>query len=71
MSLDPGVLLVSLMVSTVGAALFIYGKKQSRLPHLAAGVLMTLSVFAPGAILPLVISALVAGALIWAVRLGL
>ena len=40
MNLDPGYLLASMLVSSVGFVLFKYGRKQSRLPHLVFGVLL-------------------------------
>lgn len=33
-------LLVSVMVGLVGSALLLYGRRQSRFPHMACGVLM-------------------------------
>jgi hypothetical protein len=33
-------LFVSLLIGAVGTGLFIYGKKQSRWPHLACGVIL-------------------------------
>ena len=40
MSLDPGYLLASLAVSSVGYVLFSYGRKQHRLPNMIVGVVM-------------------------------
>ncbi len=40
MDLDANALLASLFVSTIGLGIFIYGKKQSRLPHLVGGLLL-------------------------------
>jgi hypothetical protein len=40
MSLDPGTLLASLLVSSVGFVLFTYGRKARRLPHAVAGIIM-------------------------------
>lgn len=40
MSFDPNTLLASLVVSGVGFVLFTYGRKQSRLPHTAIGLVM-------------------------------
>jgi hypothetical protein len=46
MDLDPTYLLVSLLFGMVGMALFMYGKKAQRIPHLMAGVaLMTCPYF--------------------------
>ena len=38
MSLDPGLLLFSLVTSGAGYVLFTYGRKQDRMPHLLAGI---------------------------------
>jgi hypothetical protein len=40
MSFDPGTLLASLLVSSVGYILFSYGRKQRRMPQTALGVVM-------------------------------
>jgi len=48
MSLDPGLLFLSLIASGVGFVLFMYGKKQDRMPQLVAGiVLMVYPYFVP------------------------
>ena len=48
MNLSAGWLATSLLVSSVGVGFFVYGKKQLRLPHFAAGVVLLLeSVFVP------------------------
>jgi hypothetical protein len=42
MDLDPTYLMLSLLFGAVGFALFMYGKKAQRMPHLMAGLaLMT------------------------------
>jgi hypothetical protein len=38
MSFDPAWLFVSLIPSGIGFVLFVYGKKQDRMPHLVAGI---------------------------------
>ena len=38
MSLDGNALLASLLVSSIGFVLFVYGKKQRRLPQMLVGV---------------------------------
>lgn len=49
---DPNALLASMMVGILGAALFVYGKKQVRIPHLVVGLLMVAyPYFVPGALL--------------------
>jgi len=40
LDLSAGWLFAGLMVSTIGFGLFIYGKKQTRLPQLLAGIVM-------------------------------
>jgi hypothetical protein len=40
MSLDPGLLFLSLVTSGAGFVLFVYGKKQERWPQLVAGLVL-------------------------------
>ncbi len=42
MSLDGNSILASLFIGLIGAALFIYGRKQGRLPYMLAGVVMAI-----------------------------
>jgi hypothetical protein len=71
MSLDPGVLLASVLISAVGLGIFLYGKKQRRAPQLVAGiVLMAYSYFVGTVAWMLVIGAAVVVALWALVRLG-
>jgi hypothetical protein len=37
-NLDPNSLLASLLIGVVGFAVFVYGKKQQRAPHLLVGL---------------------------------
>jgi hypothetical protein len=71
MTLDPAWLLVSLIPGGVGFVLFVYGKKQQRWPHLAAGlVFMVYPYFTPGPV-SLVTTGAAIGFLLWyVVRLG-
>ena len=39
-------MLISVMVGLVGSALLLYGRRQSRFPHMACGVLMIALTFA-------------------------
>ena len=41
MDLSSGGLFLSLAIGTVGAGLFIYGKKQHRLPQMIGGLLLS------------------------------
>jgi hypothetical protein len=43
MDFSTGSLYASLFVSAVGAGLFVYGRKQSRLPQLVAGLALMVS----------------------------
>lgn len=69
--MDPSELLASIFVSLIGFAVFLYGKRMARAPHLAVGlVLMVYSYFLSGFWLITGI-ALVLLALLWvALRLG-
>jgi len=42
MSLDPGSLFLSILISAVGVGFFIYGKKQRRIPQLVGGIVLSL-----------------------------
>ena len=58
-------------MSGVGFVLFTYGKKQDRVPHLAAGlVLMIYPYFVGSAVPMLLVGAAIVGALWLAVRSG-
>lgn len=71
MSFDPNSLLLSLLIGSIGFVLFVYGKKQARLPHMLVGSAMLVY---PYFVSNLAISAAVAVALVgllWlAVRMG-
>jgi 4-hydroxybenzoate polyprenyltransferase len=41
MNIDPGWLFVSLIPSGIGFVLFVYGKKQGRMPQLVAGLVLS------------------------------
>jgi hypothetical protein len=71
MDIDAGSLLASLLVSSVGFVLFVYGRRMSRLPHGLAGITMLIfPYFVPGVFLVLALGAVIAGALWVAVKLG-
>ena len=38
--MEPNALILSLLFGVLGSAIFIYGKKQSRIPHMVTGVLL-------------------------------
>jgi hypothetical protein len=41
MDLSSGALFLSLLIGAVGAGLFIYGKKQGRLPQMLGGIVLS------------------------------
>jgi hypothetical protein len=71
MDLDPGSLLASLLVSSVGFVSLVYGRKMARLPHVVAGLfLLVVSFVVPGALLKLASAAALVAMLWFAVRNG-
>lgn len=71
MNLDPTWLFVSLFPSGAGFVLFVYGKKQQRWPHLAAGIALFIYPYFTGTVAGLIgIGAAIGLALWMAVRLG-
>ena len=71
MSLEPGVLFLSLVTGTIGLALFVYGKKQGRWPQMATGLaFMVYPYFVDGLTAVVVVGLLLSAALWWMVRLG-
>lgn len=71
MTLDPTWLLVSLIPGGVGFVLFVYGKKQQRWPHLAAGLVFMVYPYFTTGLVSLVTTGAAIGFLLWyVVRLG-
>jgi hypothetical protein len=69
--LDANQLIVAMLVSLVGFALFVYGKKQRRAPHLVAGIaLMVYPYFVSSVVLVLLIAAALMGGLWLVLHLG-
>ncbi len=69
MDLDANSLLASLLVSSIGFVALIYGKRQSRVPHIAVGFLMmAYPYFVTNVALMLGIAVLLLGGLWGAVR---
>ena len=65
-------LLASLFIGSIGLGLFMYGKRQRRVPHLAVGILlMVYTYFVPNVTLMFVIAAALVGLLGLASYLGL
>jgi hypothetical protein len=71
MNLDPGTLLAGLLVSSIGFVLLSYGKKMTRPPHMAFGlVLLVYPYFVTNVLLTLVICAVLLFLLWVAVKRG-
>ena len=72
LNLEPGYLLASMLVSSVGFVLFKYGRSQRRFPHTAMGIVMLIYPYFVGdyAIM-LGIGAVLCGLLFALVRLGM
>lgn len=72
MDFSPAALLASLAVSTVGLALFLYGKKQVRFPQLVVGLsMMVYPYFVAGALAIWCVGGGLGLALVVALRLGM
>jgi hypothetical protein len=71
MTLDPTWLFLSLIPSGIGFVLFVYGKKQDRWPHMAAGVVFSVyPYFTTSSLAMLGVGVATGLALWWAVRAG-
>jgi hypothetical protein len=71
MRFDPTWLFVSLIPGGIGFVLFVYGKKQQRWPHLAAGLLFIVYPYFATSLVSLVAVGAAIGCCLWyAVRLG-
>lgn len=72
MDIDGNALLASLFVSSIGMAVFVYGKRQSRLPHMVVGAsLMIYPYFVSNVFLIFGIAVVLLGGLWAAARAGL
>lgn len=70
--LPPAVIFTGLFLTSIGAGLFVYGKKQRRWPQLAAGFALIIFPFFLTEVLPMIgVSVGVLGLLWWGVRSGL
>ena len=67
MSFEPSTLLLSLILGLVGFSLFMYGRKQARVPHLIAGLLfMVYPYFTESLTSMLLVGIAIGGGLWWA-----
>jgi hypothetical protein len=68
---DENALLASLFIGLVGAACFVYGRRQGRLPPMLAGVAMVVyPYFVPNVLAMAAIAVALLGAMVAAMRLG-
>jgi hypothetical protein len=71
MNLDPGSMLLSMLISSVGFVAFVYGKRQERTPQLAAGiVLLVFPYFVSSLLWMALIAVAVLGLMTVAIKLG-
>jgi hypothetical protein len=71
MNATAGWMFLSVVISMVGLALFVYGKKQGRVPQLFAGILMMAYPYFVPNLWVMVAIGIGLGALLWlAVKLG-
>jgi hypothetical protein len=68
---DPTLLMFSLMPSGIGFVLFVYGKKQHRWAHMAAGVALSVYPYFVDTLLQMALGgAVIGGAFWWALQQG-
>ncbi len=71
MSLDPGWIMAELVLGGVGFVLFTYGRKQERIPQIAAGLLFMVYPLFVSSVVGLAAGACLVGGGLWlALRLG-
>jgi hypothetical protein len=71
MTFDPTFLFLSLIPSSIGLVVFLYGRKNRRWPQLAAGLLLMLSPYLVSTVVSLITADAAIGAALWyALRAG-
>ena len=71
MNFDPNFLFLSLIPGGIGFVLFIYGKKQGRMPQLVAGLIFMVYPYFTPTVLSMTAGGLALGAALYgAIRLG-
>jgi hypothetical protein len=71
LNLDANSLLLSFLIGSIGFVCFVYGKRQSRFPHMLAGAALCIyPYFVSNLVLSAAIAAALLGLLWLAVRLG-
>ena len=64
---DMNWLCCSLLISGIGAVLFMYGKRQTRLPHMLAGIVFCVYPYLVANVWMMFIIAFLLGVILWAV----
>jgi hypothetical protein len=68
---DPAVLFFGMTVSSIGLALFVYGKKQARMPQLAVGLALMATPYFATSLRPMGgLTVTLLAMLWWALRAG-
>jgi hypothetical protein len=68
---DPNGLLASLFIGSIGLVIFLYGKKQARIPHLVIGLVLLVYGYFLSSVAWMLVIAVLLLALLWlVVRLG-
>jgi hypothetical protein len=71
MSFDPASLALSVFLGFVGLALFVYGRKQARVPHIVAGLLLMIyPYFTPTPLLTLGVGVAIGAGLCYLLWMG-
>jgi hypothetical protein len=71
LDLSAGMLIVSIFISLIGMALLLYGRKETRVPHMVAGLILIVFPYFVGKLwIALVITAVVLAALAVVSKLG-
>lgn len=71
MDFDPNLFMLTLIPSGIGFVLFVYGKKQQRIPQMVAGVAFAVyPYFTPSIALTMLVGVALGAGLWFAVRMG-
>jgi hypothetical protein len=69
--IDDNALLASLLIGLVGAACFVYGRREGRLPPMVAGAAMVVyPYFVPNVLAMIAVAVALLGAMVVTMRLG-
>lgn len=71
MNFDPTLLMLSMVPSSAGFVLFVYGKKQERWTHLVAGLALMIYPYFTTTVTQMIVGGLLIGGVFWwALRSG-